>query len=65
MTEREFLEKYWRDRDEFLRAHQHDRSPCEVWSRVMGYHRPVSEWNPGKRQEFHDRRMFEESRCQL
>jgi hypothetical protein len=31
----------------------------------MGYHRPVSEWNPGKRQEFHDRRMFEESRCQL
>jgi hypothetical protein len=65
MTEAEFLKAYWNDRDAFLRAHQFDRQPCERWSRVMGYHRPVSEWNPGKRQEFADRKMFEESRCQL
>lgn len=24
------------------------RQRCEVWTRVMGYHRPVSAFNPGK-----------------
>ena len=32
--------------------------PCEVYSRVVGYLRPVSAWNEGKQQEFHDRRTF-------
>ena len=27
------------------------RTRCEVWTRVMGYHRPVSQWNAGKRAE--------------
>ena len=31
------------------------RQKCEVWSRVMGYFRPVGEWNVGKKQEHHDR----------
>lgn len=31
------------------------RTRCEVWSRVMGYLRPVSQWNVGKKQEFKDR----------
>ena len=26
-----------------------ERQPCEVWSRVMGYHRPVSSYNIGKK----------------
>ncbi len=26
--------------------------PCEVYSRVVGYLRPVSQWNPGKKAEF-------------
>lgn len=30
--------------------------PCEVYSRVVGYFRPVQNWNPGKRQEFKERR---------
>lgn len=30
----------------------------EVWSRVMGYFRPVSQWNKGKRAEFTDRKAF-------
>lgn len=30
--------------------------PCEVYSRVTGYYRPVQNWNPGKQQEFLDRR---------
>lgn len=35
-----------------------ERTPCEVWSRVMGYHRPVTFWNPGKQSEHRDRRFF-------
>lgn len=35
-----------------------DRTRCEVWSRVMGYHRPVSFWNPGKQSEHRERRFF-------
>lgn len=30
----------------------------EVYSRVCGYHRPVSNWNEGKREEFKDRKTF-------
>ena len=42
-----------------------DRQRVEVWSRVMGYHRPVTAWNVGKRQEFADRRYFEERRVKV
>jgi len=31
----------------------------EIYSRVCGYHRPVSNWNKGKREEFKDRKTFE------
>ena len=31
----------------------------EVYSRVCGYHRPVSNWNKGKREEFKERRVYE------
>lgn len=31
----------------------------EVYSRVCGYFRPVANWNPGKKQEFKDRKKFE------
>lgn len=37
-----------------------DRTRCEIWTRVMGYHRPVSEWNIGKREEFAQRVPFRE-----
>lgn len=37
---------------------QEERTRCEVWSRVMGYHRPVRGWNIGKKQEFQDRKYF-------
>ena len=39
----------------------HERTRCEVWTRVMGYHRPVSAWNPGKQSEHAARRYFLES----
>jgi hypothetical protein len=38
-----------------------ERQPCEVWTRVMGYHRPVSEFNPGKQSEHSERRYFREA----
>ncbi len=31
---------------------------CEVWTRVMGYHRPVSEFNKGKKSEYAERISF-------
>ena len=38
-----------------------ERQPCEVWTRVMGYHRPVSSFNVGKKGEHNERRFFSES----
>nr|CBJ54461.1 conserved protein of unknown function [Ralstonia solanacearum CFBP2957] len=38
------------------------RTRCEVWTRVMGYHRPVSSFNTGKQGEFRERRFFVEER---
>jgi len=32
---------------------------CEVYSRVVGYLRPVNQWNRGKQQEFTDRKTFD------
>jgi hypothetical protein len=32
---------------------------CEVYSRVVGYFRPVQCWNLGKREEFKDRREYD------
>ena len=40
---------------------QEKRTRCEIWTRVMGYHRPVSGWNLGKQAEFHERKYFKES----
>lgn len=37
-----------------------DRTRCEIWTRVMGYHRPVSNWNPGKQAEHAERKFFVE-----
>ena len=38
------------------------RQRCEVWTRVMGYHRPVAAFNPGKQAEHHERLHFREQR---
>jgi hypothetical protein len=32
--------------------------PCEVYSRVVGYIRPVQQWHKGKRQEYGERKEF-------
>jgi anaerobic ribonucleoside-triphosphate reductase len=37
-----------------------ERQRCEVWTRVMGYHRPVASFNTGKQGEHAERRFFQE-----
>lgn len=37
------------------------RTRCEIWTRVMGYHRPVSSFNTGKQGEFNQRKFFVEN----
>lgn len=32
--------------------------PCEVYSRVVGYLRPVKQWNPGKKAEYEMRKEY-------
>jgi len=34
------------------------KQPCEVYSRIVGYIRPVSQWNDGKKVEWKDRKTF-------
>ena len=40
-----------------------ERQRCEVWTRVMGYHRPMSSFNTGKKGEFFERTYFDEHCC--
>ena len=35
-----------------------ERTECEVYSRVVGYLRPISQYNAGKQQEVKERKMF-------
>ena len=44
-----------------IRLDDSERQPCEVWTRVMGYHRPVASFNIGKKGEHHERRFFREA----
>ena len=32
--------------------------PVEVYSRVVGYFRPVNQWNKGKQEEYRDRKVY-------
>ncbi len=34
------------------------RTKCEVWSRPVGYLRPVQHWNKGKKEEFKERKNY-------
>lgn len=36
--------------------------PCLVYSRIVGYLRPVQYWHKSKRQEFRDRKVFIKSK---
>jgi hypothetical protein len=46
---------------EGIRLDDTERQSCEVWTRVMGYHRPVESFNIGKKAEYRQRRFFRET----
>ncbi len=40
-------------------AQNNETTDCEVFSRIVGYIRPVVQWNDGKQQEFKERKLFD------
>lgn len=46
-----------------LTEQQHLRTKCLVYTRVMGYHRPVESFNIGKKGEHRQRIHFKENVC--
>jgi anaerobic ribonucleoside-triphosphate reductase len=46
-----------------IQLDDNERQPCEIWTRVMGYHRPVSSFNIGKRGEHMERKFFHAPAC--
>lgn len=48
------------DKEDMVTLDDDERQPCEVWTRVMGYHRPTSSFNIGKQGEHLERRFFRE-----
>lgn len=42
---------------------EHERQKCEVWTRCMGYFRPISQFNIGKKSEFKERKWFKEEKA--
>ena len=44
---------------------EEERQPCEVWTRVMGYHRPLASFNIGKKGEHYERKHFQECIAKL
>lgn len=49
--------------EQILQEHAEERTKCTVYTRVMGYHRPVETFNAGKQGEFEDRQHFTEPGC--
>ncbi len=48
------------ERNERLKAYESERTRCEVYSRIVGYLRPVAQWNAGKNEEFKDRKTYDQ-----
>ncbi len=50
------------NREEILSKKQNERTKCIVYTRVMGYHRPIESFNIGKTGEHKERTHFNENR---
>lgn len=49
---------------EGIKIDDSERTRCEVWTRVMGYHRPIASFNIEKKGEVAERKYFtEENAC--
>lgn len=60
MSETEIKTKIKSLKEEMKEVHG---TPCEVFSRVCGYLRPVQCWNKGKKEEFELRKTYSVSCC--
>ena len=49
-------------RSEILEKLKDKRQKCTVWTRCMGYHRPVETFNTGKKGEHMERKQFKENK---
>ena len=56
MTKQEIQKEIAELKEEMKNVHG---TPCTVWSRVVGYLRPVYGWNKGKKEEFTLRKTFD------
>ena len=50
-------------KDTNIELKDEERTKCEIWTRVMGYHRPISSFNIGKQGEFAERKYCAEKKC--
>ena len=58
----EFYAEYdWINKKPKLKRKHMTKQKCEVFSRSMGYIRPVSNFNVGKKAEFEERNTFKEN----
>lgn len=46
--------------NEAIELKNEERQRCEIWTRVMGYYRPITNFNKGKQSEAKERKMFKE-----
>lgn len=60
MSETEIKTKIKELKEEMQEVHG---TPCEVYSRVVGYLRPVQSWNKGKKEEFALRSTYDVCGC--
>ncbi len=49
--------------DSVLKELETKRTRCLVYTRVMGYHRPIESFNIGKKAEHKQRLQFQEKCC--
>lgn len=49
--------------DKEVKLDDAERQPCEIWTRVMGYFRPVDAFNVGKKSEYAERVCFSEKKA--
>ena len=52
------------NQDKVLKQYKEERTKCIVYTRVMGYHRPVESFNTGKKGEHRERKFFLEKASQ-
>ena len=50
-------------KDTNIELKDEERTKCEIWTRVMGYQRPISSFNISKQGEFTASKSFDEKKC--